>query len=240
MAIVLLVRHGQASFGADDYDVLSEAGWAQSRRLGAHLAAHGVVPTTVVRGGMRRHRETVAGLLAGLREAGGAAAGDADVVGDAGWDEFDHLGVVAAHPDLPQGGTAELDRRVFQQVFETATRRWALTADDEAGSQDYPETFDAFARRATAALERAVGRVTAAGSGATVLVVTSGGPIGVLGAALLDPAADDREARARLWSRLNTVCVNSSVSRVVVGGGGVRLLTFNEHTHLDRATTTYR
>ena len=31
MGIVLLVRHGQASFGADDYDVLSDLGVEQSR-----------------------------------------------------------------------------------------------------------------------------------------------------------------------------------------------------------------
>ena len=41
MGQLLLVRHGQASFGADDYDVLSPTGWEQGRRLGAHLAAAG-------------------------------------------------------------------------------------------------------------------------------------------------------------------------------------------------------
>ena len=46
MGVVLLVRHGQASFGADDYDVLSETGWEQCRLLGAHLAARGSRPTS--------------------------------------------------------------------------------------------------------------------------------------------------------------------------------------------------
>jgi broad specificity phosphatase PhoE len=35
MGQVLLIRHGQASFGADDYDVLSDLGWTQGRALGA-------------------------------------------------------------------------------------------------------------------------------------------------------------------------------------------------------------
>ena len=39
MAVIYLVRHGQASWDADDYDVLSETGWEQSRLLGAALAA---------------------------------------------------------------------------------------------------------------------------------------------------------------------------------------------------------
>ena len=45
MGQLLLVRHGQASFGAEDYDVLSETGWEQGRRLGAHLVRAGVRPT---------------------------------------------------------------------------------------------------------------------------------------------------------------------------------------------------
>ena len=58
VGVLLLVRHGQASFGTADYDVLSETGWEQGRLLGDWLRARGVTPTAVVRGGMRRHRET--------------------------------------------------------------------------------------------------------------------------------------------------------------------------------------
>ncbi len=42
---ILLVRHGQASWGADDYDQLSPLGDEQSRVLGAALAARGITPT---------------------------------------------------------------------------------------------------------------------------------------------------------------------------------------------------
>ena len=48
MSQVLLVRHGQASWGSDDYDVLSDLGERQSRMLGEALAARGVVPDLVV------------------------------------------------------------------------------------------------------------------------------------------------------------------------------------------------
>ena len=40
--MVLLVRHGQAAFGTDHYDRLSERGRQQARWLGEHLAALGV------------------------------------------------------------------------------------------------------------------------------------------------------------------------------------------------------
>lgn len=222
MGQLLLVRHGQASFGADDYDVLSEAGWAQARLLGTSLAAQGVTPTAIVRGDMRRHRETAEAMV----DAAGWDGPEVRV--DPGWDEFDHVGLVSAYPDLPEG---PLDRREFQRVFELATERWTSGL-----AEGYPESYAAFVARVLGSLDAAAAD---AGPGATVVVVSSGGTIAVVAAALADPAAD-AAASARLWGRFNTVMVNSSVSRVVVGSTGARLLTFNEHTHLGGDTLTYR
>lgn len=235
MGVVLLVRHGQASFGADDYDVLSETGWEQSRLLGAWLAERGVTPDVVLRGDMRRHRETAEGMAA----AGGWAA---DIEVDPGWNEFDHLGVVAA---LQRSGAdlaelaghgqpdRDLDRRSFQRVFEHAVTRW--TGGEYDG--EYPESYAAFVARVRAALDRAC---AAAGPGGTVVVVSSGGPIAAACAALVDPTGAEPATLARLWARFNTVTVNSSVTRVVVGSTGARMLTFNEHAHLESETLTYR
>ena len=228
MGVVLLVRHGQASFGTDDYDVLSETGWEQARLLGAWLAGRGVTPDVVVRGGMRRHRETAEGLAAGAGAAGVAWSAGVEV--DPGWDEFAHLGVLAALDEgVPAG---ELDRRAFQQAFERATARWTAGGHDA----DYPEPWPAFVARVGASL---TGACAAAGPGGTVVVVSSGGPIAAACAELVDPDGDDA-AYARLWSRFNTVTVNSSMTRVVVGSTGRRLLTFNEHPHLEGDTLTYR
>ncbi len=82
--------------------------------------------------------------------------------------------------------------------------------------------------------------VSLAGSGETVVVVTSGGVIALVVAALVDPDCGDDDAFARRWQRLNTVIVNSSVTRVVVGSTGARLLTYNEHEHLPQELLTYR
>jgi broad specificity phosphatase PhoE len=235
MGVVVLVRHGQASFGTDDYDVLSPTGWEQARLLGAWLAARGVRPDVLVRGDMRRHRETVEGVAAGAAAVGAAgAAGTAwspTVEVDAGWDEFDHLEVIAA---LDEGASVgELDRRAFQRAFERATARWTAGGHDA----DYPEPWPAFVARVRASLGRAC---DAAGPGGTVVVVSSGGPIAAACAELVDPDGDDPAVYARLWNRFNTVTVNSSMTRVVVGSTGRRLLTFNEHPHLEGDTLTYR
>jgi broad specificity phosphatase PhoE len=222
MGVVLLVRHGQASFGADDYDVLSETGWAQGRVLGAWLAKRDVTPTAIVRGDMRRHRDTAAAMV-----EGGAWA-DAEVDVDPGWDEFDFDFLCAG---TAYSGVDVTDRRAFQRIFEQATASWTA---GETGA--FTESYAEFGARVRAALDRAT---AAAGPGGTVVVVSSGGPIAVACAALVDPEADGPGV-ARLWHRFNTVLVNSSVSRLVVGSTGARLLTFNEHAHLEADHLTYR
>lgn len=231
MGVVLLVRHGQASFGAADYDVLSETGWEQSRLLGAWLAERKVVPDVVLRGDMRRHRETAEGMV-------GGAGWPAPIRTDPGWNEFDHLGVVStllgSRGEGPAAaGMQGVDRREFQRLFEEATARWTAGAHDA----DYPEPWSAFVDRVRGALDRAC---AAAGPGGTVVAVSSGGPIAAACAALVDPDGDDPATLARLWARFNTVTVNSSVTRVVVGSTGPRLLTFNEHPHLEGEHLTYR
>jgi broad specificity phosphatase PhoE len=171
---------------------------------------------------MRRHRETAEAMA-------GAAGWEVAVTTDPGWDEFDHLAVLAADPDA---AGAAADRREFQRAFERATARWTAGRHDA----DYAETWSGFRHRCAGALLRACDR---AGRGEVVVVVTSGGPVAAACAALLDPAATD-DAFARTWSRLNTVLVNTATTRVVVGASGPRLLTFNEHPHLEEERLTYR
>lgn len=208
MGQILLVRHGQASWDGDDYDVLSDVGHEQGRLLGEALAARGVRPDVVVSGGMRRHRETVENLLAG------AGLDGLDVEVDRGWDEYDHVSMLAQVPTHFVGERPTAAE--FQAWMEQAAARWTSGENDE----DYHEPFAEFADRVGEALQRA-----AAPSG-TVLVVTSGGPISWVSASLLGGGAE-------LWSRFNVVCVNSGVTKLVAGRRGVTLVSFNEHTHLE-------
>jgi broad specificity phosphatase PhoE len=212
MGLLLLVRHGQASWAAEDYDVLSPLGWEQSRLLGKALAARGITPDAVVMGGMRRHRDTAEACLEQLRV-------DVTPEVDAGWDEFDHVAMLAAHPSPFEG--RQPTKAEFQEWFETATDRWTGGEHED----EYAESFSAFTDRVGSALRR-----TAEGAEGTTLVFTSGGPIAWCVASLLD---DEPEVAGRLWRRLNPVCVNSGVTRLVTGRRGVTLVTFNDHAHLD-------
>lgn len=221
MTQVLLVRHGQASWGSDDYDVLSSLGERQSQVLGRHLAARGVVPDLVVAGGMKRHRQTAE------HAATGAGWPGAPVL-DHGWDEFDHVQMLAMHPSR-YGEGEELSRAEFQAWFEEATLRWTGGEHDE----EYDESFVAFGARVEAALRRTVERL---GSGRTAVVFTSGGPISWVASSLVSGGAG-------VWAQLNPVTVNTGLSKVVVGRRGATMVTFNEHSHLESAgdgLITYR
>ncbi len=222
MSRILLVRHGQASFGAADYDNLSPTGREQSRVLGAALAARGVTADVVVGGEMKRHGQTATEVLEG-------SGWSADVDVDAGWNEFDHLQVLAVH-DQPDTVEGESEKVAFQRWFTEATLRWTSGEHDES----YDESFGSFSARVEAALRRLADALPRSG---TAVVLTSGGPIAWAVASLL---ADDQRTRTDLWLRLNPVSVNTGVSTVVRGASGTTLVTFNAHDHLSPDLLTYR
>ncbi|MDX6323899.1 MAG: hypothetical protein QOK15_253 [Nocardioidaceae bacterium] len=223
MGVILLVRHGQASWGASDYDNLLAAGEEQSRVLGRALARQGVRPSVVVSGAMRRHCQTARALLDG-------AGWDCPVDVDEGWNEFDHVQMLEVHgpPEgAPAGASvARLARREFDLWFDAATERW-VSGDFDA---DYDEPFGVFTERVEGALRRTASRL---GSGDVGIVSTSGGPLSWVAATLVGGGV-------RAWKRLNPVTVNASVTKIVVGSRGTTLVSFNEHSHLEPRAVTYR
>ena len=214
MGQILLVRHGQASWGAADYDVLSPLGEQQSEVLGPALARvlEGAEPDLLLHGTMQRQQRTA-------ELAAKAAGWSITATVDERWNEMDHLAVLAAQQRDFDG---EPDRAQFQAWFEAATQRWASGDHDD----DYNESFPAFRTRVRDGLESLID------VGNTV-VVTSGGPISAVTADLL-------VAGAPTYHRLTPVVVNSSVTRVVSGRRGLTLVSFNEHAHLPAELLTYR
>ena len=170
MSVVLLVRHGQASFGADDYDVLSPLGEEQSRLLGSSLAARGVRPEVVVRGSMRRHRQTAAAAAAG-------AGWDVDVAEDAAWDEFDHLTTLTGTVAVEGFEGLSYDEQVRR--VEASIDRWASGKHDD----EYRESFPTFQARVSEAMSRLL---TGLRPKETAVVFTSGGPVSWVAASLVD------------------------------------------------------
>ncbi|MGZ5400096.1 MAG: histidine phosphatase family protein [Nocardioides sp.] len=210
MGRILLVRHGQASWGASDYDVLSPRGEEQAEVLGRALAD--LAPDVIVHGSMLRQRRTA--------EIAAAAAGwDVAPRLDERWNEMDHIAVLAAQPKDFDG---EPDRQRFQAWFEAATGRWTSGDHDD----EYDESFPAFQERVAAGLAE-LAEVDAA------VVVTSGGPISSVTSDLL-------AAGLETYARLAPVVLNTSLTTVVSGRRGFTLVAFNEHRHLPGDLLTYR
>ncbi|GAA1498706.1 histidine phosphatase family protein [Paeniglutamicibacter kerguelensis] len=217
VSVLYLVRHGQASFGTEDYDRLSPRGKDQSQSLGNFLMRAGTTPTSITSGDMKRQRQTAQGLIE-------AADWDTTLDIDPGWDEFNASDLISAYPtDDP---SAKSDSRAFQRLLEKASTRWA-SGDHDA---DYLETFTAFTDRVDAALDRAVDGL---GSGQSAVVVSSSGVIAWAAARLLDGGFQQ-------WLALNRVTVNSGVTKIVSGASGKTMVTFNDHGHLPSSWITYR
>jgi broad specificity phosphatase PhoE len=153
---LVLIRHGQASYGSADYDRLSPLGERQSRRVGERLAREQPRARAVFAGPRLRHRQT-AELLVEAARAAGADYPDPVVAEDL--DELPVKELVLLNglgPDLLQSVVA-------------AVRRWA------AGELAAPGliTPEAFVARVEAAYRRV------SSSAGSSVVVTSGGPIAV-------------------------------------------------------------
>lgn len=232
MAQIFLVRHGQASFGAADYDQLSELGTEQSRLLGAWFAQCGIGFDRVVVGGLRRHRQTAEACLAAMPQA------PADWIEDPGLEEYDHVQMLSlSRPDLQQkaamgGYLAQHDnpRRAFQQLFEDAMMRWMSGQYDH----EYRESWSAFRGRCVGALQRVLADTDRS---RRAVVFTSGGPISAIAQELLG-LSDARTAA------LNWTVANSAVTKLLHSPGQISLSYLNAYPHLEQAADakiiTYR
>lgn len=234
MGEVYLVRHGQASFGAADYDQLSPRGEEQGRILGRWHQQQGLGIDAIALGGLKRHRQTAEAWAA---ERSGAPAPALWTV-DPGFDEYDHREMLMrAHPEAKDEAGLKRwlaesapSRDAFQQIFAAAMARWMSGQHDD----DYRESWPSFHGRCIGALEALVAR---AGSSKRLMVFTSGGTISAIVQSLLDlPALRVAE--------LNWSLVNGGVTKLFYQGSRLSLSSLNNYSHFeqtgDAGFITYR
>jgi broad specificity phosphatase PhoE len=71
-----MIRHGQASFGSENYDRLSQKGRIQARVVAEYLEAAGISADLIYSGEMKRQTGTAAArVFARHRKTGQATAG---------------------------------------------------------------------------------------------------------------------------------------------------------------------
>ncbi|MBA1147342.1 histidine phosphatase family protein [Ectothiorhodospiraceae bacterium WFHF3C12] len=219
----MLIRHGQASFGSDNYDQLSDLGHRQSRITGEHLAGLGRLPDVMISGELERQKDTAIGAQ------GQWDGHDADLeIADA-FNEYDADGLFKAYLPAALREDAELaeagqrlfqDRRLFQRAFSRIVRAWLSEEPHDAGDV---EGWSAFRGRVQDGLERLRSNYD---RDARIALFTSGGPIAVaVGEALgLSPSAT---------IELNWVLFNASITELRSTKTGWRLMGFNNVTHLE-------
>ncbi|MCA0441263.1 MAG: histidine phosphatase family protein [Proteobacteria bacterium] len=216
MGTLYLVRHGQASFGADDYDQLSARGQQQSERLGAYWRERGLRFDAVLCGTLRRHGQTLAGIKQGLGDQPGPLP---EPLLLPGLNEYDSQALIRAiHPArLPRPDTPELFKQHFRLLCD-ALAQWMAGTISPAGMPSWND----FSGGVRAALEQ----VRREYVGGNVLLVSSGGPIA---AAVGEVLSTPPEVTIALNMRIR----NSAVTEFSVSPKRLMLQTFNTLLHLD-------
>jgi len=216
---IVLVRHGQASFGTANYDRLSPLGERQATVLGDHWQRSGFTADRALSGSLHRQRHTADQALQPLGPAAPATAVDP------AFNEFNHTQLVQAYlplliaddPALQAiGGTVLKDPALFRPLFGRIVSAWA-----EGRRADGPvdESWEGFCARCVAGVKQA-----AAGA-ERVVIFTSGGVI----TAVLQAALGIDNATAL---RLNWRICNASVHEFQLHDKGLNLAGFNDVSHL--------
>jgi broad specificity phosphatase PhoE len=239
MATIHLVRHGQASFGAANYDQLSELGVQQCFLLGQWMRDTQQAVEHIVLGEMQRHRQSAKAFWEGY--------GTPDDLAPAHWrieatlNEFDHEQVFrVSHPEFTESGTLmeflarqDQPRAVFERMFGKSLVRWMAGANDI----EYVESWSAFKERIGAAIDLFKSDEFHARHPKNTVVFTSGGPISVLCQQMM--AIPDSHILTLL-----SVMLNSSVSKLIKSDGQLRLASINSIAHLeykaDKSLISYR
>lgn len=222
MSTLYLVRHGQASFGTDNYDQLSATGHEQVKLLGEYFAESGERIDRIYTGSLQRQRDT-ADLIAGALGAAAPA-----IALEPAFDEYDSDVILREFAkslsvaQLAQAGWPELrtDRRKFQFFLERAARAW-VEARIEAPEMLPWQRFHGRIVTALSDIMRNEGRSK------TLIVSTSGGVIGTAVAHVLGLAN-------HLGIELNWAVHNASITRLIYSAEKVSLSMFNGLPHLDR------
>ena len=239
MALLTLVRHGQASFLEANYDKLSELGELQSRILGEHWVRTKACFDQVYYGPAERQIRT-GEIVAGVFRAAGAPWPDPIALPEV--DEYPGIevmrsflpGLMETHEDIRdleaqcrEAGDRIAAARVYDRLYQRITRMWV------AGELDSPEveSWAHFSER----IDRGIAQIRDnVGANRRVVVFTSGGVIAstVRIALTLSP---QRTLELSWTSR------NASYTEFLTSGERFSLSSFNNHPHLeDEELLTYR
>lgn len=211
MGTLYLVRHGQASFGADDYDVLSPLGQQQSLRLGEYFRFKGLIFDAALTGTLKRQLQTYAGICKGMGVEPAAGRWP-------GLNEYDsHAVIEAIHPHpLDKPTSPEMYRQHFR-LLKDGLAQWMAGVVSPRGMPSYGD----FVAGVTSALDHV--RKNHDGN---VLIVSSGGPIATAVGHVLGTSPETT-------IELNLRIRNCSITEFAFTPKRHMLVTYNTLPHFD-------
>jgi broad specificity phosphatase PhoE len=220
MGAVYVVRHGQAAFGTEHYDRLTETGFAQARLLGSYFARRNIHFDAVFTGTLRRQTETAQAILEGHAQLASQPLQETFP----GLDEYNPealiMALTGAFP-VPAAAAERRDPVVVREHFRILRDALLAWAEERTQPQGMP-AWRAFQDGAVAALIEARQRFP----DGNVLIVSSGGPIAaIVTAALNAPPATAVELNLRIR--------NSSLTEFASTPRRHHLVSFNGLPHID-------
>ncbi len=214
MAELYLVRHGQASFGADNYDKLSELGYQQAVWLGEYFKHRGHSFDSILTGNLVRHRETADGIAEGL----GLTAPTFNPFG--GLDEFDFQSLIHAYmAQFPeQQLTPDAPRADYYKLLKKTMHLWSK--NQLMG--ELPESWTDFEDR----VQEVMTLIQKEMHGQKVLAVSSGGAIAMALRQIL-------KSPSETVIELNLQTKNTAIAHCFFNPKAIRVTSFNHVPHLD-------
>lgn len=217
MSVLILMRHGQASFGEARYDELSALGRRQAQATGRWLRERGEAVTSVRHGPRIRQADTAGLVLA-------ASGLDVSPEPAAGLDEFaegeEVLAAAAVLFGRPMTGREAPPRTEQLRCYDAAYEAWSKGSLDIPGRAGFAE----FRRGVAQWLRESVAAADAPG-GQRILAVTSAGVIaGVVCEVLGLP--DEH------WCPFVRLIQNGSLTEIMFSRGRLGLRSFNSVGHL--------
>lgn len=241
MSTLYLIRHGQASFGKANYDQLSELGERQMRLLGEYWVKWGIKLDALYSGSLERQTKS-AELVREVYAQTGKHLPEPIILKEFNEYETRHLLsgslslVIKENPEIAklvqeisQSGPIDLvnNKKTFQKIFAKAMDLWVEEKLKLPGMESWREFI--------ARVNRGIAKVMKEqGSGKTIAVFTSGGPVSAVMQRAL--ALTDKTALELGW-----VIANASVSEFRYSGEKFSLVSFNALPHLSEPTlVSYR
>lgn len=236
MAELIFIRHGQASFGSGDYDILSDRGKEQSVLIAQYLLNTGVSFVRAYSGTLKRQVDTAEIVLDSMRanKTGIPALSRIEGFNEYQSDAIMHHYIpllaqedCALHPFIEKLYT---DKRAFQHVFDRVVSRWL----SDQSNPDGVEGWNRFKERVAAAIQQ----ITRENEKDSRIVIFSSG--GVISAAVhLATGMSPYESMRLGWGLVNT-----SMTKFRFGSAGLILHSLNSYPHLESGRSgeliTYR